>query len=401
LTRTIAWVVNRLDTVGGGERLLQEGVMYYRSLGYRVLVCSWFYDDKASFNGRYPSFDIIQLTTQEVPRTDILSRGLSRAKTLGKLRRLLRDNNVTTVFVQGEYDVALVYVTTFLTKIAYRFLIFGQIFQYPHDSAKYALIFRRHLAKIVSSRPGYQETIPLDPPALSLKNRLANEFICAIRWLAVRKAEKRFSFSRQVQWETQLLFGRSTELAQGAFPQTLIEQRDFGTEALTRYGLESGRYILSLSRLDRKKRIDLIIAGFAASGSDLVLVIGGEGPDEPLLRRCAADSGVEDRIVFIGMVDDADMINLKHHARLFVSMDIGDYDISPLEALAVGTPVLCPTDFDADKSLVSMPGFIQVAPEKMEVAEAIHSATALPPVVDRSALIPWTWSSYFDQLISS
>jgi len=393
-------VVNRLDSVGGGERLLQEGVAHFRSLGYRVLVCTWFYGEKATFNGRYPTFDVIELKTDEVPRSDILSRGLSRAKTLGKLRRVLRDNKVTTVFVQGEYDVALVYLATLFTRIAYRFLIFGQIYQYPHDNAKYSRIFRKHLLKIVFSRPGYRETIPLQPPPLTLKNRLANELICAIRWLAVRKAEKRFSFSRQVQWETQLLFGCSTELAQGAFPRALIEQTLFGTTALERYGLKSGHYVLSVSRLDRKKRIDLIIDGFAASGSDQVLVIGGEGPDEPLLRRHAAASNAADRIIFAGMISDNDMIDLKHHASLFVSMDIGDYDISPLEALAVGTPVLCPTDFDADSKLTSMPGFVQTAPDAAAVAEEIRRITAEPPRVDRSALAPWTWSSYFDHLMS-
>lgn len=399
MSKTIAWVVNRLDAMGGGERLLLEGAQYYRNLGYRVLICTWFFDETALFNGKYENLDIVVLNTTEAPRADIISRALSRARTLGKLRRVLREHDIETVFVQGEYDVALVYCATLFSAIRYRFLIFGQIFQYPHDFAKYSLIFRRHLKTIVDSRPGYRDTIPLTPPRLSVGNRFANEVICFIRWLAVRRAERRFSFSRQIQWETEQLFGCSTVLAGGAFPRALLEQTAFSRDALDRYKLEPGQYVLSLSRLDRKKRIDLIIDGFARSGLGKVLVVAGAGSDETYLRQCIAESGCADRIVMIGIVAEQDMIPLKHYAALFVSMDIGDYDISPLEALAVGTPVLCPIDFDADQRLEALPAFVRVRPDADSVASAMRLLLETPPKVDRQAIARWSWNAYFDTLI--
>jgi glycosyltransferase involved in cell wall biosynthesis len=401
MAETIAWVVNRLDRIGGGERLLLEGARHYRSLGRRVMIFTWFFDEGALFGGRYENVDIVCLTAKEQPRENILARAWSRARTLLRLRRLLKQHGVSTIFVQGEYDIALVYLATRWLKIAYRFLIFGQIFQYPHDHAKYSLIFCRQLKEIVQSRPGYAATIPLDPPKLSLANKLASEFICLVRYRAVRAAECLFAFSRQIQWETELLFGRSPKLAAGAFDQELLERNHFPKEVLKRHSLRPGRYVLSLSRLDRKKRIDLIIDGFAATGAaDYDLVIAGAGGDEAFLRDKAARSGIGDRIKFIGLIDEEDMLPLKHFAALFVSMDIGDYDISPLEALAVGTPALCPTDFDADGNLRAVPGFSLVEATPKTIAAKMSEALANPIRVDRSRMERWSWQSYFDTLLA-
>jgi len=400
VTQTIAWVINRLDAIGGGERLLLEGAKYYRDRGYRVLIFTWFFDERALFGGTYENLDIIVLKTEEVARSNIIGRALSRVKTLNKLRQALAEHNVSKVFVQGEYDVALVYIATFLTGIPYRFLIFGQTFQYPHDQAKYALIFRRHLKEIVKSRPGYAETIALNPPKIPLAHRLANEFICFVRFLAVRHAERRFSFSRQIQWETELLFGCTTTITSGAFALDLLRRQDFPREVLARLQMEPGNYILSLSRLDRKKRIDSIIRGFAASGTDKILVLAGTGPDEDRLRECAINAGVAAQVIFAGYVDENEMLPLKHYAALFVSMDVGDYDISPLEALAVGTPTLCPTDFDAVAELRATAGFVIVTPEEHAIAKAITDIIAAPPAVDRSGLALWSWNTYFDTLIA-
>ena len=400
LTKTIAWVVNRLDRMGGGERLLLEGVKYYREQGYRAIVITWFFDEDALFDGAYENKDIYVLGTTEAPRSKIIQRAWSRFRTLGKLRKILKGEGVTQVFVQGEYDVALVYLATLFSHIRYRFIVFGQMFQYPHDIAKYALVFRRHLRAIVASRPGYTATVRVQPPRRSPLNWLANELISMVRLLAVRGAERRFCFSRQMQWETRLLFGSEAVVAAGAFPKTLLGQTEFSNVALGRYGLVENQYILSLSRLDRKKRIDLIIDGFAQSGTADTLVIAGSGDDEVFLRQCAAKTLVADRILFTGRVDDVDMIPLKRHAKLFVSMDVGDYDISPLEALAVGTPALCCTDFDAHEKLESMSGFRRIEPTVNQLSEALAAWSQDPPIVDRDLLAYFTWERYFGTLDS-
>lgn len=384
--------------MGGGERLLLEGVKFYRQQGHRAIVITWFFDEDALFDGAYENRDIFELNTTEAPRDKIIQRAWSRFRTLGRLRTILQEQEVSLVFIQGEYDVALVWLATLITRIRYRFIVFGQMFQYPHDIGKYAVVFRRHLRAITLSRPGYTETVPLEPPRRSLSNWLANEIISLVRLRAVRSAERRFCFSQQMRWETSLLFGCETNVTAGAFPRALLSQKNFSTAVLQKYGLIEKGYILSLSRLDRKKRIDLIIDGFAQSGYSGMLVIAGIGEDEALLRHSAEKSGLKDRILFIGRVDDVDMIPLKRHALIFASMDVGDYDISPLEALAVGTPALCCTDFDAHDTLENLNGFRRIEPNAYEIAKALQEWADHTPIVDRQQLTRFTWETYFETL---
>jgi len=398
--RTIAWVINRFDTMGGGERLIQEGARYYRSIGHRVLILTWHYGDDVLFNGEYEKRDIIDLGGAEIARSSILKRAWSRARSLPRLRAALFEHGVSRVFVQGEYDVALAFLALAFSGLRYRFLIFGQMFQYPHDSAKYALAFRRHLSEIVQSCKGYRDTIPLDAPKLSLVNRLANEIISVVRWFAVRRAERRFVFSRQLAWETRLLFGADTVRARGAFRRELLARPQGGEATLERLGLKPGRYLLSVSRLDRKKRIDVIIEAFAraALDPDIVLVIGGGGDDAPFLRQVAERTGMSDRIRFVGRVDEPDLIPLKQGCVLFLSMDIGDYDISPLEALAVGRPVIVPTEFDVDEVLGACPDFHVCDADPDVVAARIVKVLAAPPADCRDRIGELSWEAYFDTL---
>lgn len=400
MAETIAWIINRFDRVGGGERLIQEGARYYRSLGHRVLIVTWHYDDEVLFNGEYEKCDIINLGGEEVTRDNIFKRAWSRAQSLPKLRAVLGEHNVSRVFVQGEYDVALAYLALAFSKLRYRFLIFGQMFQYPHDSAKYALIFRRHLSKIVGSCKGYSDTISLAPPKLKPANWLANELISVVRWFAVRRAEQRFVFSRQLAWETRLLFGADTIKARGAFRAELLDQADDSTATLEKFGLTTGKYVLSISRLDRKKRIDVIIEAFAAARLDpeFCMVVGGGGEDEPFLRQIAERAGVADRVRFLGRVDEPDLIPLKQACAVFISMDIGDYDISPLEALAVGRPVICPTEFDLDDTMRACPSFHVCEADPEILAAEIRNVLASPQPDCRQTIGALSWEAYFATL---
>jgi len=391
-----------MDTIGGGERLIQEGARYYRSLGHRVIIYTWHYDEIVLFHGEYEDTDIVCLQAPEIDRKNIADRAWSRLKTLPTLRRRLIQDNVSTVFVQGEYDVALAYLLTRFTKIDYRFLVFGQMFQYPHDNAKYALVFRKHLKTIINSYQGYKETTPTEPPRLSLPNRLANEFIALVRYRAVRTAEKAYTFSRQVQWETQTLFGVTPEIARGGFREALVDnQPQIPRESLAKFGLEEREYFLSFSRLDRKKRIDISIHAMAQSGlQNTVLAIAGGGEDRTFLEEEAARCAAPEKIVFLGRVDEADVLALKKHASFLVSMDIGDFDISPLEALALGTPVICAREFDADEAIRSLPGFHSCDATTDALREAMVDTPRNPLPADPDDLKQLSWEKYYDRILS-
>jgi glycosyltransferase involved in cell wall biosynthesis len=398
--KTILWVLKSLEVPGGGERLLLEGARHYRSLGLRVIIVVWHFSEVSLFNGEYENRDIICLNAKSSQRANIIKSAFFRIQKLFELRKIIKDNNVDLMFSQGEYDNALLYLASRCLNIPYRFLIFGQTYQYPHDNAKYSYFFKPHLKTIVNSCPGYKDTTPLTKPKLSFINNLSNEVICLIRRFAVKNAEKCFSFSKQVQWETQLLFNVKPELAAGAYRQDKI--RDYSAEknAISdKYGLKDREFILSLSGLGQKKRIDLIIRSYSKLETTFPLIIGGGGADLERLEGIVAELDLLKKVRFIGRVDDNDVLPLKAMASFFVSMDIGDFDISPLEALAVGTRVICPVEFEVDQYLSARPDLFIVEPtvEDLETKMTLLLVDTEPKAY--APLEGYSWENYFNTLL--
>lgn len=398
MTRTIAWVSGRFDQVGGGERLIQEGLRYYRSQGYRTLVFTWSFDEVVSFDNEYDPADVVVVSTGG-SKGKTAGRAFQRLKDLPRLRQLLIAHKVDLIFVQSEYDVALVYLATRWPRIPYRFLIFGQNYQFPEDYGKYTLLFRRHLRTIVNSCAGYRDTTSLEAPKISAPNRAAMEMLSAVRLLAVRAAERLYVFSSQVRWETQLLFGRTPTIAKGAFRREEITG-PAETDVAARYGLQQQPYILSLCRLAPKKRVNLIIDAFAkADLANVTLVIGGDGPERGKLEEQVQRLGISDKVRFLGRVPDDHRRGLKQAAGLFVSMDIGDYDLSPLEALVLKTPIIVPEEFDADDEFRATPGVTVCDANVEDVANHMKQMLGMRAQPSEALLQSLTWENYFSTLI--
>ena len=95
-------------------------------------------------------------------------------------------------------------------------------------------------------------------------------------------------------------------------------------------------FVLSASRFVAYKRIDVAIAAGEASGRPVV--IAGSGPDEARLRALAVESPADVRIVIAP--SDQLLACLLERASVFVFPAVEDFGIIPVEAMAVGTPVL-------------------------------------------------------------
>jgi glycosyltransferase involved in cell wall biosynthesis len=104
---------------------------------------------------------------------------------------------------------------------------------------------------------------------------------------------------------------------------------------------EAKPYVLVLSRLHPKKRIDLLIDAFASlDANDWRLVIAGDGPADhvALLKAKARD---DERIVFTGWVEGERKDALLAGASLFaLASRQENFGLSVLEAMAVGVPAL-------------------------------------------------------------
>ena len=97
-----------------------------------------------------------------------------------------------------------------------------------------------------------------------------------------------------------------------------------------------GEYILSVGRLDRAKRVDLLLEAAALDGS-LRVVVAGEGPDRDRLERLASQHRLDGRVTFAGRVGDDELVDLyaEMPGGLLCTVRRG-FRLRPLRGIPVG-----------------------------------------------------------------
>jgi phosphatidylinositol alpha-1,6-mannosyltransferase len=119
--------------------------------------------------------------------------------------------------------------------------------------------------------------------------------------------------------------------------------------ARLRYGLESGRWLLTVARLAAHKGIDTVLRVLAVLRDeypDLRYAIVGSGMRLARLQTLARHLGVSDRVRFLTDVPDDDLPQLYNIAELYLGVSrpqelmIEGFGISLSEASACGVPVI-------------------------------------------------------------
>ncbi len=132
-----------------------------------------------------------------------------------------------------------------------------------------------------------------------------------------------------------------------------------------------GDFVLSVNRLDRAKRIDLLLEAAAAEPS-LSVVVAGEGPDRPRLEELVRGRGLGERVRFTGRVPATELADLYAtcFATFYAPVD-EDFGLGPYESFLSGKPVITTTDAGGPLEVVhdSSTGLV-VPPEPAAVARA-------------------------------
>ena len=141
-------------------------------------------------------------------------------------------------------------------------------------------------------------------------------------------------------------------------------------------GLDGKRIVLCVTRLVPIKNLPLLLQAIADVRRDddrVVLVLVGEGPEQPALESQARALGIADGVMFAGYAAQVDTPSWYRTADVFALPS--DFDNSPnvvLEAMATGLPVVA-TDVGGLRDYIDPPrnGLLVPKGSRKELAAAI------------------------------
>ena len=195
----------------------------------------------------------------------------------------------------------------------------------------------RHPNKVVWLLHQFRQAYELDRTELgqfgeSAEDRATRRAVQRLDKVALGEARKLFATSRNVADRIK----RSTGLDAEVMPHP-PQELPYRTESYD-------DFVLSVGRLDRAKRHDLLLAALAADAS-LRCVIVGDGPDRERLESVAQQHGLDGRARFAGRVGEQELADLYARCLAVYYAPIDeDFGMVPYEAFLSEKPVVTTTD---------------------------------------------------------
>ena len=159
-----------------------------------------------------------------------------------------------------------------------------------------------------------------------LKGVLAKYFLHKIRlWDAVsaNRVDHYVANSRYIARRIEKIYGKPSDVIYPPVDVDKFTLREAKEE-----------FYLTASRMVPYKKIDLIVEAF--SQTDKKLLVIGDGPNMAKIKSKAGKN-----VELLGFASDETMADLMGRAKAFVFAAEEDFGITPVEAQACGTPVIC------------------------------------------------------------
>ncbi|WP_322512046.1 glycosyltransferase family 4 protein [Chloroflexus sp.] len=290
--------------------------------------------------------------------------------------------------------------------LAWRLLDMSHVNGEPVDlviATKFPSYLIRHPRKVLwlvhQHRQAYDwYGTPLSDFDGSPAHRAVREQIFRIDGRALSECHARYTISRNVSRRLERFNGLSS---MPLYPPSRYAERLWAGPY--------GDYIFSPARLDRAKRIDLLLAALARTATPVRAIIAGAGPDRDRLHRLAAELDLGERVQFRGFVPDDELIDLYAHARAVYYAPVDeDYGFATVEAFGASRPVITTDDAGGvlefvrhgENGLVSPPDPAAIAMHldrlANDAAEAARLGCAGRPLVGEI-----TWDRVIDALLGS
>jgi glycosyltransferase involved in cell wall biosynthesis len=167
-------------------------------------------------------------------------------------------------------------------------------------------------------------------------NRVGKAYYRLCAWLAARLPVELVTDARVIQSHYRTAYGRQT--AYFPYGTDLEPVPDDGT--LGRLGLEPGRYVLYVSRLEPENNAHVVIEAYAGVTSELPLAIVGDAPyASDYIARLHATT--DRRVRFLGAIYGDGYKILRSHAAAYVqATEVGGTHPALVEAMGFGNAIV-------------------------------------------------------------
>jgi glycosyltransferase involved in cell wall biosynthesis len=375
----------RLVTLGGAEVLLGQHYAWLRSQGREVTVFC---------------FEVTGLERIAIHPADLVvlpGRG-AVAQTRALAAELRRRRGATVVCHSGYIELG---VAAWMAGVEYGVFVHHPTTMSFNEQDKFATRFWSRYCAFARHEAMF-DRLSAQRGALTLRRRAYIEARSLVSQAVLRRAQVLFVLSDYAVREKAAIFGLEAVALTGAITPARVGALAGKPELRP---VSNPVELVSVSRIDENKRIDILIDAVAllrARGRDVRLKLGGRGPATADLRAKAERLGLADAVTFLGYVPEADIPALYAGMDLFVTIDWADYRITTYEVLAENRRVIVSDDTDTDPTLLASGYLFAAAPDVSALADTIERALASPVAWDRERLAAYltdfTWPVYFGRV---
>ncbi|MBT3720054.1 glycosyltransferase, partial [archaeon] len=282
-------IVNR----GGGERIILEQAKHFNADIYTIRYIS----EKTFSDFKTLKVHLLSKFNQ-----------IGYSKILGKIFTLYSWYIFSTLKLKKKYDV---YIFHFAGSLNAAKNFYPNVW-YCHSPSRYIYDM-------------YNEELNKHKDILKLFYPLTTKFMRFIDQKNVGYIDKILVNSKNVQNRVKRFYGRESKVV---YPFVDIKKVKYITQK---------KYYLSAARLDRIKRIDLIIKAFKKM-PDKKLVVVSDGPEKKRLKKLANNCL---NITFLGYIDEEKLMKLYGEciATIYLSYK-EDFGMVPIEGMAAGKPCI-------------------------------------------------------------
>jgi 1,2-diacylglycerol 3-alpha-glucosyltransferase len=204
-----------------------------------------------------------------------------------------------------------------------------------------------------------------------------------VNWLSKRKIRNFCQSVAQITTpaesarELLISYGVTNPVAVIPNPTLLATAAGNGGAIRARYGLERQRVLITIGRIAAEKNLGLLLKSYRhilnrIDPGSIRLMIVGDGPELEKLKQTSVALGLDDRVIFTGLVTPAEVPQYLAAADLFLMTSLSEVKpLSQLEALAAGVPLISVKAPGANDTIVDAVNGRLVPDDPVEIGEVV------------------------------